>query len=757
MKRGSRCPFLASRWILAVVVSLAIGVVLIRSAPGGDSLRPSRIRRSDRYDFPAPAPETSPRPVLRATPSPIPPPASPALPLSAASPSPAPVPELPIVCEGDRVRFLEGGRRIIGEGNVRLQYREMRMTADRVEVDVAGKKAVAEGEVRFYEGDRRLRADRLYYDLESGTAEISPGRGYFPPWYGGADKIEARGGEYVEFQEGYFTTCDLDHPHYHLAARRVEIYPGDRITAHSVTFYAGRLPLFWIPVFWRSLKEDCGGFYIRPGYRSRWGAYLLSGYQWCAPGIRAALNLDWRYHRGFAYGFEGDYEPWARGRGDWRLYYADDRLYPSRDRYLAEFSFRQSWPGNVRGALNFNLAGDQDFRREFFRREYDADKQPRSFAYLGKSWPEVSLSVETRFRVNEFEAVTERLPEVRLQTRQRRVGESDFYYELDASLVNFQKRFADLSSAEESSVRGDAFQRLSYNRKFWGWLNFFPSIGFRQSYYSRGPGEQEEEEEQEEGREERDLFRRVFSAGLGLSTAIYGVYPARSKTLDIDRLRHVIEPSVDYVFVDNPSLRPDRIYHYDDIERIGPANHTRLGLRNQLQTMRTIGDREQSWTLADLFLRTNLYTDPDRFNQGRLIDVLSAQLRFNPVARGGMRLDLLYDTYDAVVNRSTLGLWAGSVEDWQVTLNHVYRRDRDRNSVDSSVFLRVTPKWAFEIFARFDLADSRFDEESITIRRDLHCWDSSLTVRRREARDETEVYLALWIKAFPQAGLRLSN
>lgn len=759
----------AGRRILVLALLSAVGLLVLHPALPGEALRPRRIRRLDRIDLPViadaltpvPPPPVSPPPVVF-TPPPSPPAPEPSPPPPPVT-DPLPVPpleavtELPIVCEGDRVRFLDGGRRIVGEGNVRIEYRGMLLRADRAEVDVPGRKAVAEGNVVFHEEDQYLYADRLSLDLATREVEISPGRGYFPPLYGGAEEIKARGREYVELNKGHFTTCDLDDPHYHLSSRRVEIYPGDRIIARSSTVYWGRVPVFWIPYYWRSLKEDCSGFIFRPGYRDSWGFFVLSGYQLCLPGLRAALNLDWRRRRGPAYGLEGDFLPWRRARGDWQLYYAPDRLFPGRDRYLAEMSYRQSWPRGISGSFALNYAGDPDFRREFFRSQYDASRQPPSFLYLSKTWPEATLSLDAQFRVNKFEGVTERLPEARLQTRQQQLGETNFYYELDTSLTNFQKRFPDLGSTQEESVRFDTFQNLSYNRKFWGWLNFIPNVGIRQSYYSRGPGVEEDGEEKTETPEGRDLLRRIFSTGLGLSTAIYGVYPTRIEALDINQLRHVIEPSLDYVFVDHPTLRRDRHFHYDAVERIGPANFTRVGLRNLLQTKRTIEGGEQSWTLADLLLQTNLYTDPDKYNFGRLIDDLSAQLRFNPVARAGMRLDVRYDTYDGLINESTLGVWAGSEDDWRMNLNHAYRRDRGRDSLDATVFLRAGPKWAFEIFGRYDFADSRFEEEAITVHRDLHCWETSLTLRRREGRDETEIFFTLWVKAFPQAGLRLSN
>ncbi|MDP8235015.1 MAG: putative LPS assembly protein LptD [Candidatus Erginobacter occultus] len=387
--------------------------------------------------------------------------------------------------------------------------------------------------------------------------------------------------------------------------------------------------------------------------------------------------------------------------------------------------------------------------------------------YLDRRWGDITLNLEVQPRLNDFYRVTEKLPEVKLQAQEFQLGESDFYYQGQNSYSYLTRKYAGEAAARYESGRFDTFHQLSYSRKFFGWLNILPSASLRYDFYTRGPDRSEDPESGEETPEpsptpepveERDFWRRVFSAGLGLSTDIYGIFPVRTEWLDIDRLRHVITPSVNYVFTDNPTVDSEDIYQFDSIDKINRRNYFLLTLRNRLQTKRGSEEKgKSSWTLADLTISTPLYTRPERDNSDRLIGDLSGNLKINPYPSTGLNLDLLYDSYDNRIKRDTLDLWVRPDDDWWVTFSHSYRFDKDRNQVSAEVYLRANPVWAFKVYGRYDTVGGRFEEESFTIYRDFHCWSSSLQFETRPDEDEYTFFLSFWIKEFSQAPLRLSN
>ncbi len=695
-----------------------------------------------------------------------------------------------IIAEGDRLRYRDGGNLIEAEGNVRIGYGTALLTADRAMIYLDRKEAYAEGNVVLVQGDNVITSDKIRYDFVTEEGIMAPGAGYYEPWFGRSEIVESEGREKVTFYDGYASTCDAEVPHYRLKAGKLIVYPDDKLIAHNVTFYVGKVPVLWLPYFRRSLKDDCRGFFIYPGYRNRWGFFFLSGYHWCVPGIETIVHLDYRYRRGWAYGLSGEFFPGAKGRGEWLSYYLHDRGYETpageketAERYVLEYSYRQPLPYQIGSTLSLSYASDPTVRKDFFRREYDADSQPRSYLFFDRRWESLTLSLEVQPRLNDFLTTTERLPEVKLQVQESRIGESDFYYQGQNSYAWLTRKFPGISSSVYQAGRFDTFHQLSYSRKLFGWLNVLPSTSIRYNHYTRGPpryppeepelsgtngepapdpeSDGEEMPEPEPGPtpelpEERDIWRRVFSSGLGLSTDIYGVFPTRVDCLEIDRLRHVITPSVNYVYTDNPTEDYRDLYQFDGIDRIERENFFRLSLRNRLQTKRGPTDAQTSWTLVDLDLSTPLFTRPERDNNDRLIGDISSRLRLTPNPRAGLNLDLLYDSYDNRIKRNTLDIWVRQ-DDWRVNLSHSYRFDRNRNQLAAEVYLRLNPLWAFKVYGRYDTLEDRFEEESLTIYRDLHCWTSSLEFRRRDEEDEYTFFLAFWIKDFHHFPIRLSN
>jgi len=696
------------------------------------------------------------------------------------TPTPAPTPRAAIVCEGDKVRYSDNGNKITAEGNVRVGYKNMEITADKITVYAARKEAYAEGNVTLTQGDNVIAADKIRYDFIKERGTVSPGSGFYSPWYGKAATLDAEGKEKVEFVDGVATTCDLDEPHYGLEASKITIYLDDKIIMHNVAVYVGSVPVFWVPYFQRSLKDSCRGSYLYPGYRSNWGFFLFAGYQWCAPGIVINPHIDYRYLRGFAYGLDGRFYIGDTGKGNWQTYYMQDEGYEgddgeisTRERYLIEFNYRQNLIYRIQSSFSFNYLSDYNIRKDFFRSEYDSDSQPESYAYLSRRWGEVTLSLKFRPRLNDFYTVVEKLPEVKLQVQEFQLWDSDFYYQGSNSASNFKKKYGGEGSARYESFRFDTFHQVSYSRKFFGWLNIYPAVSLRGDFYSRGPGDPinygsgvsavdtssptPEPSPTPAPPDRRDFWRSVFSYSVGMSTDIYGIFPAENEWLEIYKLRHVITPSIDYYYTDNPSVYYTDIYQFDSIDKIKRANLFRLGFRNQLQTKRLYDGLESSWTLVDLILSTNLYAEPDRDNSGNLLGDLDTRFKVTPFPWLGFDLDLSYDVYDNQFKEDTLDLWIRPEDDWWVTFSHNYRRSKDRNRVSSELYLRINPVWAFKIYGRYDTVNDEFEEESFTIYRDLHCWSSYLSFQHREEEDEFSVYLALWVKAFSQVPLHLSN
>ena len=72
------------------------------------------------------------------------------------------------------------------------------------------------------------------------------------------------------------STDDYAEPGYSVRAKRISIVPGEYIEAWDGTLYLGKVPVMYFPHYKRSLGRHPNNFSFVPGYRSRFGPYLLS-------------------------------------------------------------------------------------------------------------------------------------------------------------------------------------------------------------------------------------------------------------------------------------------------------------------------------------------------------------------------------------------------------------------------------------------------------------------------------------------------
>ncbi|MFP4662344.1 MAG: LptF/LptG family permease [Halanaerobiales bacterium] len=161
-------------------------------------------------------------------------------------------------------------------------------------------------------------AEQLSYNQEHGKFELTGDiAGQYSHFHILADKVTIKmkdGTEEVHseidelnMEQGKFTGCDLESPHYYFDAREVIIYPEDYLIAKHVTFRElnGRLPLFYWPYLYISLKDRDQRLVPEIGYSSSRGWFLKTTYHYLYDDrLPGELYMDYYTKSGFAGGFK---------------------------------------------------------------------------------------------------------------------------------------------------------------------------------------------------------------------------------------------------------------------------------------------------------------------------------------------------------------------------------------------------------------------------------------------------------------------
>ena len=123
-------------------------------------------------------------------------------------------------------------------GNVQITYGSTTLYADQAQYDPTTRDIIATGNVRIYRDGQLVTAERAVYNLETKDIFGASVSGDTAPFmFGGASFQNMPGSKGYLIKEGIFTTSDAINPDWSMRARRVRIYPNDRVIMEDVKLY----------------------------------------------------------------------------------------------------------------------------------------------------------------------------------------------------------------------------------------------------------------------------------------------------------------------------------------------------------------------------------------------------------------------------------------------------------------------------------------------------------------------------------------
>src|SRR5213595_3292191 len=475
-------------------------------------------------------------------------------------------------------------------------------------------------------------------------------------------------------KNGTFTTHDAPNPDFHLQARTIRVYEKDRVIFQNVTFYVGKVPIFWWPYMYQSLN-DAFSFTVSPAYLSSWGPSLLTQVTFpITDNIKGHVRLDYRGRRGLATGFDAsiDYGKDNNSTARLRTYYIQDQnpllnqtAEPRKDvptgRYRVSLEDRTNFTHDIYGIADLTKLSDPFVMQDFYQGEFRVNPVPDNVVALTKTNPFYTLTGIARFQANDFFEQTERLPEVVLDVKRHALFGGPIFYEGETGVADLHRNFADKSEFENySTVRFDTFHQLLYPNTYFGWLSIVPRVGFRGTYYGKTwdlgstvfvppsnplvpdfilPPPTLANPVKFDG----DTFRTVFDTGAEASFKISRTWEnVQSRTFGLDGLMHVIQPFTDFSYVkeDGPNptaiLALDRFQPSTQLPMIDFPQFTTIdtiddwtvwggGDGNRLKTCRD--DQTITWFELDTYLDVNFNNPFDRTEYSNLFN----NIRFTPL------------------------------------------------------------------------------------------------------------------------------
>ncbi len=216
----------------------------------------------------------------------------------------------------------------VARGDVVITSGDLLLQGDLVTMDVATGDVWVQGDVRLIQDEQELRGDALLYNVETGegTFDLARTEVVLPEKTGSiflSGKSIGIESEKYTVEQGKFTTCDLEESHYHLATKELEYYPDEKVIIRGVTYYEGKVPLFYWPYLVIPLDLGDGQDFTLPvfGYSDVEGYYMKNTFNYYFNSrSHGHLYLDLFTRLGVGVGVRHFYDLQNLGQGSLYLY-----------------------------------------------------------------------------------------------------------------------------------------------------------------------------------------------------------------------------------------------------------------------------------------------------------------------------------------------------------------------------------------------------------------------------------------------------
>ncbi len=714
-------------------------------------------------------------------------------------------------------------RIVVATGNVRIKKDGETLNADNVilyfDQEKSGKdkspkliykEMYAEGNVTLIRKDDVIIADKVFENMKeekgifvnsSINAVLKPPTVRVKtPIYIHGDEIKHRGKGRYDIENGRYSLCSYGHPHFYFKSSKIRVIQTAKhsiVSAKKNIFYAGNIPLFYIPHLSFDLKrratllEDWEtGSTSRFGrfVKTDWNVYSIAFGEKMDDWSDLTLSADYLSQRGPALGLDFEYGIF-NSSGYMNTYYIRDEKttdinsipVPQRDRGQFLWRHRQLLADDWRADIEISHVSDRSFFREFFEQEFKIEKDRETILYLRKVSDNRGITLLAEHQLRTYDTLVdserlnrknESLPELKYRIIGEPLWKGRLNFTSETELA-YQNRVFDRISPEteeqflgrgasltaervfdrvpvrlepEETIRFDTDHMLSAPFSILN-VRFNPFIGARFTGYS----ESVRVNPVTQGNEGSGTARGRIAGTLGLntSTTLSRTYSIYNKLLNINRLRHIMTPEIRFNFIPIVTQNPEDLNQFDGIDALDTYQSIVLGLRNRFQTKRGETGEETPVDLIDFNIAFNLFPGNAGLNRKRddfievdikikltdKISLLSEHNEFN-LGKGGV--DIL-----------NLGLNYKVMPSWNFFIGNRYIDDFSSSVIFSSA-LSLSEKWHITFYEQYDFKakqrasteqPARTESQNLSTRfvvsRFFHDWIVNMVVNKSNTRGDT--------------------
>ncbi len=577
----------------------------------------------------------------------------------------------------NRIFLLSGGQ---------ARYQNLTLEADSMEYDGQAELLYASGfsdssrnttKRILKDGKDEVAYDRLAYDFNTRKGKMKSSRTHLTEgYYRGAD-VSRVSNEVVYVRNGWFTTCDAEHPHYYFSSSHMKLIAKNRMIAKPVVLRIADVPLVAIPFYIFPLKpgRHSGILNLRignfgndqRGIHNIGYYFALSDYYDLTTAMdvdetggdvtllfRSQINYNWRYRFNGRLGgsYSRDRSIALDAAGNF-LDSSGNFLKSRSDRWDFNFSHSQSLSPTAQLSGSGSFVSDKNYypdRSNDFNTSLNRVLNPQVNFSKNLGWGGLSLVVQKTFNLDTDER-TSVFPSLSLTKPakpffspgkdQSRQWYHSIYYTYGASGSNYYNRSqtSDTTTLDRKRLTLNQNLSLSSPQKI-GFLTLSPNFNYTENWFHIYRTNASESQEVASG----NYRRGSGSVGVSSNTKLYGTFLFHLGSLA--GLRHVLTPSVSYSWI------PKSTRHQKEAAFVGIGSQSRTAQvvnfsLSQLFQAKFQGEKGEK--KLDLFTATMAASYDFEKDSRRWSDLVTA-IRSTAIPNFGFDFSTRHGLYDSLGN-----------------------------------------------------------------------------------------------------------
>ena len=511
-------------------------------------------------------------------------------------------------CTDSMVWASDGNAHLYGNGKVK--YDKIELTANIISMNMDSSVVHATGRTDttgvvtglpiFMDGGTPYESDRMSYNFKTKKGFINnvytqQGDGYL---MGGKAKKDSSNVFYS--QDGMYTTCDAEHPHFYIKLTRAKVRPKKDVVSGPLYLVVEDVPLpLALPFGYFPFTESYSSGFIMPSYgdESERGFYLRDGGYYFAISDKFDLRLTGEIFTKGSWGVNAasTYAKRYKFSGNVSLSYLVTK---SGEKGLPDYAvgknFRVQWSHrqDAKAMPNTNFSASVNFATSDYERAnlnslynpaLSSQSVRTSSINFSHTFPGIGLSVSATMNVSQNvqdSTLSLTLPTLNVALskkypfkRKKRAGDERWYEKI---ALSYNAQISNSITTKEDRLFKSSFvddwrngikHNIPINATFqlFNFINITPSFNYTERWYFKKINQDWNEVTGKVVNDTVHGFHRVYNYNVSLSanTTLYGFYKPASfiKNSRIHTVRHVFKPSLSFSYA--PDFGDERYGYYD--------------------------------------------------------------------------------------------------------------------------------------------------------------------------------------------------